>query len=188
MKLFKRIGLGVGAGLAVACIISFCAAAWPGLSCACEFVACFLDCNNNTNHLEAACEDCDQCLKGEGPGKTFDYKSTFIYSIVVCTVLGGIWGAAGTIKDASEASRKRKETNDKARNDRYIANQKEMVKNLENFISYAEQTSDGLHKQFNEIQYKHNNYKESIGKALNDCKKKKEETEALMNRLTSGRE
>lgn len=186
MKLFKGIGLGILIGIAFGCVVILLTWLSPGFGCTCEFISCFLDCENNVSHLDAACVYCDQFLAGEGFSDDFDYQGLFVYAVIICALLGGLWGGSVTAAEAMEASRERKAKKEKEQKERYVANQIEMVESLEKFLQFAGYKTDGLYREYRDIQYHHKSRRDSIEIKLTECKNKKEETEKIINTLISG--
>ena len=124
---------------------------------------------------------CDCLISGRSKlpeaNSFFTYLFVFLISVVIGIIVG--YAQASSARSKRRALEKRNHQTD---------NQKETVKELQNFVIYAERTSGSLFKQFNEIRYHHNSKKDTIDIALNKCKKKKEETESIMNRLISNKD
>lgn len=183
MKLFKGIFGGILVGLIAACVINIIMLLMPGLSCTCELVACIFDMKNTSEHLDRACDNaCD------GSNDSFDYTSVFIYSTLVCTAVGGIWGTAGFVKDQNTKSNIRKAQEERERTARYTRNQKEVSQELHNFSDYAQKIVESLYDDFDDIEYGYSCIKTDTDEELRDCKKKKNEAELIMKRLTSGKD
>lgn len=182
MKLFKGLSVGALIGLLVAGIISVFAFFWPLLSCTCDIINCFIQCD--TDYLYKSC-DSEVSKEREEVQENFDYASTFIYSTIIGASIGGLWGAAKTTKAASQAAKARKEQIAKETNERHIANQKETAKALEIFVRNTEKSYNESYRQFSDIRYHYYDKKNSIETSMNNCKRKKQQTETIMNNQIS---
>ena len=108
MKFFSKFFAGLGIGLAAAIVLSLIIYIWPIFQCAgdlvCGFVSCDTEMCFGSNH--GLCRDCEDCST-----ETFSqpkYVNTFIFTTVLGTLVGGIWGVGLAIQDSSEKARRRR--------------------------------------------------------------------------------
>lgn len=176
MKIFKGFGLGALIGLGLAIVISLFVIFLPGLECLCHFAVC---------DLNDACDACDRFLACEGTAETFDYKSTFIFSALISTSVGLICGIAGTISDANEASKVKKEIQRKDREKRYTDNKAEMDTRLKDLLTYSNKQKSTLSADFSGIQYHWAQQSAKSESIMNSHKQALDRTEKMMNTLTT---
>ena len=100
-RLFAGIGIGLGAGIVLWLLIF----SWPLFACTGDLLCGTLSCDYNRCE-KALCSDayeCDDC-DAETVSQP-KYLYTFIFSVIVCSAIGGIWG----IVDQSTENSKNRE-------------------------------------------------------------------------------
>jgi hypothetical protein len=146
MKFFGRLFRGFGKGLSIGFILGVLIFVWPVLQCTGDVICGTVTCD--LNKCEAAIDGskytCDGCNAGNlGKPK---YKYTFIFSVTICTVVGGIWGMV----DQSEENSKNREIRRKQQNEARLKEEKE---NSQKRLKEEKENSQKLRKELLDFLY-----------------------------------
>lgn len=121
MKVVKGIFAGLGIGLVAGIVITLIVQMLPLLGCtgelACGFVNCDPNCLSKADRTMSSCSTISH---------TFNYAACFIFSTIIATGIGTIWGISVTAKEVSEANAIKRAADEKARMEREQRNKAEM--------------------------------------------------------------
>lgn len=178
MKLFKKIFWGLMWGVIIGGVICLIVLLSPWLEGTFGMICGLITCNFDM--CEAGCNTCNE---GNSLSHAFDYGSTMLFSLLICTSIGIVWGVAITTQDIMDkkiAKEKKFKAEEKARQQRQLQDINKKVSNLEKNIHGVLVES----KRWNSsITYMYDGKQIESYNCLRECKAKKVEAEDLYSKL-----
>lgn len=175
MKIVKGLFIGLLIGLGAGVAISLLVLMLPLFGCtwelACGILSCNSDCLNNADSTMSSCSNVSEA---------FNYGATFLFSAIISTTVGIIWGIAVTAKETSEANAVKRAAAEKARLEREQRNKEEMTKLFNSSLNEISGLSGSLNDEL-----RFNNYQGAytVKDVINELSSTKNKTEKYLDTL-----
>ena len=178
MKIVKGLFIGLLVGLGIGIAIGLFVLCLPILGCtwelACGFLSCDIDCLENAGKTFTACDN---------NTSSFSFFTTLIYSVILSTVVGIIWGIAVTAREVSENNAIKRDIAEKER----IRREQNNKQQVSGQISKALIEFDGLAKSLKqELVFTPYNNTHSTKENIDSLATNRDETKEFMERLING--